>query len=285
MADAADVLRVVVVQGALAGLRGGDRDAGGGGELREGRLRPAVVDSAARDDERPPGLANCPYRCGEFGRIGDRSPYVPGAFGEELVRPVVRLGLNVLRESERHGSGLDRVGEHAHGVQGGGDERFRPGDPVEVPRHRAQAVVHRHIARVRDFELLEHRVGGAAGEGVAGEEQDRKVVDGREGGAGDEVRGAGADGRRNRVCGQAIRLTRVANCRMDHGLFVAALVVRHLIGVLDEGLAEPGHVAVAEDAPGRADQPPPGAVPLGELGGQEPHQRLRDREPRRRGHR
>ncbi len=66
----------------------------------------------------------------------------------------------------------------------------------------------------------------------------------------------------------------VAHGRVHHGLFVAALVVRHDVGVLDEGLADPGHVAVAEDAPGAGDQAAPHAVAFGVLGGQEAHQGL-----------
>jgi hypothetical protein len=66
----------------------------------------------------------------------------------------------------------------------------------------------------------------------------------------------------------------VADGGVHHGLFVAALVERHDIGVLHQGLADPGHVAVAEDAPGAGDQPVPHAVPFGVLGGEEPHQGL-----------
>ncbi len=265
-----------MAQGALAGLGGGDRDAGGAGELLQRLLGAAVVDPAAGDDEGPLGLPDRPDGLGEFGRVGTGAPYDPGALGEELLRPVVGLGLDVLGQRERHRAGLDGVGEDPHRLERGRDQGFRPGDAVEVLRHRAQAVVDRYVTGVRDLQLLEDRVGDAGGEDVAGQEQDREVVDRGEGGAGDQVGGAGADGGRHRVGGEPVGLTRVADGRVHHGLLVAALVEGHLVAVLDEGLAEPGHVAVAEDAPGRGDQPLPYAVAFGVLGGQEADQRLRD---------
>ncbi|CAM5681362.1 hypothetical protein SVIOM74S_07859 [Streptomyces violarus] len=76
--------------------------------------------------------------------------------------------------------------------------------------------------------------------------------------------------------GQAVGLARVTDRRVHHGLFVAALVVRHRVGVFQERLADAGDVAVAEDAPGGADEPLPDAVAFGVLGGEETDQRLRD---------
>ena len=55
----------------------------------------------------------------------------------------------------------------------GGDQRLGAVDPVEVAGDGPQRVVDGHVARVRHFELLEHGVGGAGGEGVAGEQQHR----------------------------------------------------------------------------------------------------------------
>ncbi len=199
--------------------------------------------------------------------------------GEELLRPVVGLRLHVLRQGQRDGAGVGGVGEDPHRGEGGGDQRLGAGHAVEVLRDGPQAVVDRHVARVRHFELLEHRVGGPGGEDVAGQEEDRQPVDGGERGARDEVGGAGPDGRGDGVGGQAAALPGVPDGGVHHGLFVAPLMERHVIGVLDEGLPDARHIAVAEDAPGRADQPLPHAVPLGVLAGQEAYERLRGGEP------
>ncbi len=81
--------------------------------------------------------------------------------------------------------------------------------------------------------------------------------------------------------GQPVGLPGVADRGVHHGLFVAALVVRHRVGVLQQRLADAGDVAVAEDAPGGADEPLPHAVAFGVLGGQEAYERLGDRQPGR----
>ena len=65
---------------------------------------------------------------------------------------------------------------------------------------------------------------------------------------------------------------------MHHRLLVAGQVVLQvrLAGLLglEQGLAQAGHVAVAEDAPAALDEPLPHPVPLGVLGGQEADQGL-----------
>lgn len=233
-----------------------------------------MVDPAACDDQGAAGGADRPYRLAEFVRVGGGAAYVPDALREELRRPVVRLGLDVLRQREGDRAGLRRVGQDPHGVQRGRDQGLGAGDPVEVAGDRAQAVVDGDIARVRHFQLLEYGIGGAGREGVAGQQQDGEVVDGGEGGAGDEVGGAGADGRGDGVGGEPAGLAGVAGGRVHHGLFVAALEVGHRGAGLQECLADSGDVAVAEDAPGGGDQPVAFAVALGVLAREEGDERL-----------
>ena len=75
----------------------------------------AVEDPAAGDDQRPLGGAD------DLG--GPRAQRAGSGTGratcqtrsrEELVRPVVRLGLHVLRQGDGDRAGLGRVGEHPH---------------------------------------------------------------------------------------------------------------------------------------------------------------------------
>ena len=77
--------------------------------------------------------------------------------------------------------------EDAHRLQRRRDHLLRPPDAVEVARDRAEAVVDRDVARGRILELLEHRVGPPRGEDVAGKQEHRQAVDGRERRAGDHV--------------------------------------------------------------------------------------------------
>lgn len=241
-----------------------------------------MVHAAARDEQRPARGAHRADGLVQLTWVGRGPAHAPHPLVEEGVGPVVRLGLHVLRQREGDRARVDRVGEDAHRREGRGDQGLGPGDPVEVPGDGAQAVVDRHVARVGDFELLEHGVGGPGREGVAWQQQDGQVVDGGEGGAGDEVGGAGPDGRGHGLRGEPAALPGEADGRVHHGLFVAALVVGHVVGVLQECLADPGDVPVPEDAPGRVDQAAPLAVALGVLPGQEPHEGLCCGEPRHR---
>src|SRR5699024_12276491 len=72
---------------------------------------------------------------------------------------------------------------------------------------------------------------------------------------------------------------------MDHGLFIAALVVGHgmriLMTELAQGLTDAADVAVAEDAERAGDGPHPHIAVDGVLAGEGGHQRLSDRH---RGH-
>ncbi len=285
MADPADVGGMAVREHALARLRDGDRDPGGLGEGGEGGLRPAVPDPAAGDDQGARGATYGVRGGGELGAVGPRAAYAPDPLGEELLGPVVRLRLHVLRQREGDGAGLHRVGEHAYGLQGGRDQGLGTGDPVEVAGDGPQGVVDGDVRGVRDLQLLEDRIGGAGGEGVPGQQEHRDPVDGGEGGAGDEVGGAGADGRGHGVRGQPAALAGVADGGVHHGLLVAALEEGHGVGAgaaaLQECLADPGDVPVPEDPPGGGDQPPAPAVTLGVLRGEEAYERLGDGEPHR----
>ena len=278
-ADRADGLRVVVGQRALAGLGLGHGDAGRLGELaqRLGRLR--VDRAAAGDDQRAPRGAQQLGRLGEPLGLGGRAGDVPDAAGEERLGPVERLGLDVLRQRERDGAGLGRVGQHPHRGERGRNQLLGAVDAVPEARHRLEAVVDRDVERARVLELLQHRAGDAGGEDVAGQQQHRQAVDGGQRRAGDHVRRARADRRRARVRGEAVALARVAGRGVDHRLLVAREHVGHVVALLEQRLADARDVAVPEDAEAAGDQPLLDPVALGVLVGQEAHQRLGDREP------
>lgn len=266
----------------LARLGGGHGDPGGLGELRQGGLCPAVPDPAARDQQGPRGA---PYRLGGVGEldlVGPGPAYAPHPLAEELLGPLPRLGLHVLRQRERDGAGLHRVGEHPHGLEGGRDQGLGPHDAVEEAGDGPQGVVDGDVARVGDFQLLEHRIGRPCGEAVPGQQEHRDPVDGGEGRPGHEVRRPGADGGGDGVRGQPAALAGEPDGGVHHGLLVAALEERHLlVAGLQERLADAGDVAVAEDPPGGGDEPVAVAVPLGVLAREEADEGLRDGEPHR----
>ncbi len=65
------------------------------------------------------------------GRLGHGAADVPHPPAEQLHGPVEGLGLDVLGEGDRHGTGVDRVGEDPHGVHHRRDELLGAVDPVE----------------------------------------------------------------------------------------------------------------------------------------------------------
>ena len=93
---------------------------------------------------------------------------MPRPSPEELLRPVVRLGLYVLGQADRHRSRSGGIGEDPHGAEERVLELLRSLHPVEKARHGTKGVVHRQVASVELLELLEHRVTGPCCEDVRG---------------------------------------------------------------------------------------------------------------------
>ena len=148
-ADRAHRLRVPVRQRALAGL--GLRRPGCRSPRRTRAGRPRRRSSAPRRRRR--SAAAAPTRIERRGpsamstASGRRPGDAPGPRREQLDRPVVRLGLHVLRQRDGHRPGLDRVGEHPHRAEQGRRQLLGPVDPVEEPRQRAEGVVDGDVAR------------------------------------------------------------------------------------------------------------------------------------------
>jgi hypothetical protein len=105
-ADAAKRQRMRVGERAFARLRFADGDAGCIHETPERVGRLAVDHAAAADEERPPARVNEARRFLQAVAIRARACDGPHARLEQRRRIVVRLGLNILRQRERHGAGL-----------------------------------------------------------------------------------------------------------------------------------------------------------------------------------
>ena len=219
---------------------------------------------------------------------------MPHPVVEELDRPVEGLGLHVLRQRDRGGTGLDRVGEHPHRAEQRGGQLLGAVDLVVEARQRPERVVDRDVGGVRQLELLEHRGADPGGQGARGQEEHRDAVDRGEGGPGEHVGRAGPDRCRHGPGREPVTLLGVADGGVHHRLLVAAEHVgqaRALTGVggpqllLEQRLADPGDVAVAEDAEAPDHEAVALAVALAPLVREEAHDRLRDGEPDGVGHR
>ena len=93
---------------AFAGLRLADRNSGPLDEPAERLDRIAVDHAAAGDDERPDRRRQDGGRAIEHRRVRTRTQDVPRPRLEQLGGKVERLRLHVLRQGQRHGSGLGR---------------------------------------------------------------------------------------------------------------------------------------------------------------------------------
>ena len=277
-ADRAHVERMHVRQARLAGLRLHDRHAVFLGEGLQRRRRLGIKHAAAGDDDRLlRGLERGDRRV-ELGGVGLRAARRPDTLGEKAFRIVEGLGLHVLAERQRHRAAFGRIGQHLHGAVERRDDLLGPRDAVEIARHGAEAVVGADGAVAETFHLLQHRIGRAVGEDVAGKQQHRQAVDVGECCGRHHVGRARADrGRRRHEAAAETRLGE-GDRGMRHRLLVVRAVGRQLVADLVERLADAGDIAMAEDRPDAAEDRQLLAVDHGHLPRHEAGQRLRHRQ-------
>ena len=127
-------------------------------------------------------------------------------------------------------------------------------DAVEIARDGPEAVVGRHRAVGKAFDLLQHRIGPAVGEDVAGEKQHRQAVHMGDGGGRHHVGGAGADGGGAGHHAPAARGLGEGDGRMSHALLVMGAEGGKGLAHPVQRLAHARHVAVAEDGPNAAEE-------------------------------
>ncbi len=207
----------------------------------------AVQHAAAGHDQRLPGGLEQGDGVGQFDRVGRLAAHADQRRLEEALRPVVRKGLHVLRQCQADRAALGRVGHHLDRAGQGDQQLFGRGDPVEVARHRAEAVVGAEVALFEALHLLQHGIGLARHEDVAGQEQQRQPGHVRERGRGEHVGGAGADARGGGHHALAEVGFGEGDRRVGHALFVVRAQRRQPVLLGLQRFAEPGDVAVAED--------------------------------------
>ncbi len=214
-----------------------------------------IEDAAAADHEWLLRLLK--QRCGfvDLARVGRNAAQPMHALVEEARRIVVSLGLHVLAEGERHrpafggiGQDRDRSIERRHDLLG-------PRDAIEIARHGLKAVIgaHRSVGEILD--LLQNRIGPAAGEHVARDQEHGEPVDMRDRGGGDHVGRARADRGGAGHHPPAPRGLGEGDRGMRHRLLVMGAIGRQRVARAIERLAHAGHVAMAEDREHALEQP------------------------------
>ena len=226
-----------------------DRDAVRLGEGGERRLGLRIERAAAGDDRRGFFAAfSAATAAGEFVLVGARATRSPDPLLEQKPRDSRYASAWTSWHSASvtgpHSAGSVSTG---HGAGEGGDDLLGPGDAVEIARDRAEAVVRRDGAVGEHLDLLQHGVGAAVGEDVARQQQKRHAVDMGDGGGGDHVGRAGADGGGAGHEAAAAHRLGIGGGGVRHGLLVMGAVGRQRIADLVERLAHAGDIAMAED--------------------------------------
>ena len=244
-AHAAHVQRMVPDDRALAGLGLAEGNAELLCEGAELVVRLGIAHAAAADEH---GLLRIADDLGGLldGDVGGRTALdAPDALLEERLRIVVGLALHVLRQRDAHRAGVGGIGQHAKRAHHGAHQLLGAHDAIPVAADGAERVVGGQRQVVHLLDLLQHRVGLAAGVHVAGQDQHGDVVGGGGGGGGDHVGRAGADGRGDGHDLLALHVLGERHGHMGLSLLVLALIDLQPLGLLQQRLAESDHVAVA----------------------------------------
>ncbi len=266
---------MIVGHGGLAGLRFRYRKAAPGAEIEEIPLGLRIEHAAAANDERTLGRGEQRRGFLHLARIGRGAADAVDAGGEEALGIIVGLRLHVLAEGERDGAAFGGIGQNGDCAVERGHDLLGPRNAVEIARNRAETIVGADRAVAEILDLLQHRVGLAGGEHVAGNEQHGQAVDMRDRGGRHHVGGAGADRGRAGHHAPASRGLGEGDGRVRHRLLVMGAIGRQLLSRAVERLAQARHVAVAENREHALEQPLLAPVHDDALPAQEANHRLR----------
>ena len=270
--------RIVVGERALAGDGLHDGNPARGGERRDGLLGAGVAHAATRDDERLPRQLQERGGLDYANAVGARARDGPHLLLEELVRIVEGELLGVLGERDEGRAAVARIEHGGDGLRHRGHELRRVGDPVPVARDRLEGVVHGDGGVAEMLDLLEHRIGQAAGEGIARENKDWQAVGMGRARRRHHVERAGADGGRGDHDLATAPGLGEADGGQRHGLLVLAAPGRQPVLNRLQRFREARDVAVAEDREHAGEERNALAVQDGVLVAQIADQSLRHRQ-------
>ena len=239
------------------------------GEIGQRGAGAGIFHAAAGDQHRTLRSLQRRHGVAQLRAIGLGRAGAPDALAEEAVGDLHRLRLHILGKGEGDGAAFHRVGQHAHRRRQRSQQLFGAHDPVEQARDGAETVIGRDGGIARHLDLLQHRVGAAAGEDVAGQEQHRQAVHMRQRRRRHHVGRTWPDrGRAGHHPPPRMRLGE-GDGGMRHGLFVVRAESGQGAAMRVQRGAEARDIAMAEDGPDAAEQRHDAAVDLGLLRGQE----------------
>jgi hypothetical protein len=139
-----------------------------GGEAVQRIGRAAIEHAAARDNQRALGAPQTGNRRVDIFGARRRGVKPDDARRKEIGREIPCLRLHVLGQRERNGTAQCSVGEHPQGARQRIEQLCRMHDAIEVARHWLERIVGGDAAVMEIFNLLQHRIGRARDEYVAG---------------------------------------------------------------------------------------------------------------------
>ena len=188
------------------------------------------------------------------GRIDISSLHIVDSFFKKFHRVIIDFALNILGQTESHGSHFRRVGQNSHGIDTGSHQLFRPCDPIPVFAYWFEGIVGGDVVIMRLFDLLQHRIRLPGCIGFSGQEQDRQTVGGGSSCCGNHIQGSRTDGTGDSHDLLSSLLFGKTQGNVSHSLFVLSLIVPEAVLIAFQGFPQPYHVAVAKDSANSLDE-------------------------------
>ena len=235
---------------------------GKGGEFALGTR---IEDATAGDDEGLLGLFQQGDGFRDFETIRTGAANAVNALVEEGCRIVIGFALRILTEREENRAAIGRIKQGADGLRERLQDLLRAGDAVPVAGHGLEGIIDGEGRIIEVFDLLQHGIRQAIGEGIAREHQDRKAVGVGSTRSCDHVQRAGADGGNGNHHLAALLGLGESDGSERHGLLVLAAPCREFILHLLERFGQAGDIAMAENGEGSGEKGNFDAVDLGVL--------------------
>ncbi len=206
-----------------------------------------VMDAAAGDDQRPPGVLE--HGCGarHLAAIGTGTARLVHPPFEEALGIVIGFALGVLAERQERRPAIGRIEHRGDRLGQRLEDLLRPRDAVPIAGDGPERIVdgERWIMEVLD--LLQDRIGKTAGEHVAGKQEHRQAIGVRDAGCGHHVGGSRTDRRGGHHDAAPVHGLGEADRRQRHRLLVLAPPCREPVLYPLERFGKTSDVAVAKN--------------------------------------